>query len=195
MTRAASASRIIASSRPTRSALSTTPPSTSPTTSFSSSRPRAPFTHHARRHLCTVRAHNLSPQRRAQKRKNVQRHGPNRRPTTRPRPPARTTPAAQQDARGRPAPGRRLHALPRHGYSTPSSPARKTSPLTHARTPGASAFIGLGIYSYLSGHSQLRQERARILASKSLLGLRARKASITGLAATLVGLGVYRLVN
>lgn len=88
MTRAASASRIIASSRPTRSALSTTPPSTSPTTSFSSSRPRAPFTHHARRHLCTVRAHNLSPQRRAQKRKKC--------PATRPQPPPNNAPATSR---------------------------------------------------------------------------------------------------
>ncbi|KAF4306865.1 hypothetical protein GTA08_BOTSDO04904 [Botryosphaeria dothidea] len=72
---------------------------------------------------------------------------------------------------------------------------RQVDDCTPCRVMGASAFIGLGIYSYLSGHSQLRQERARILASKSLLGLRARKASITGLAATLVGLGVYRLVN
>lgn len=61
--------------------------------------------------------------------------------------------------------------------------------------PGASAFIGLGVYSYISGHSQLREQRARQLAEKSLLGLRARKASITGLAGVLVGLGVYRLVN
>lgn len=133
MTRAASASRIIASSRPTRSALSTTPPGPSRTTSIASSRPRATFTHHLRRHFRNLRAPNLPPGPCAQEKKYVQRRRPSHRRTTRPRPPARTTPAAQQDARGRPAPGRRLHALPRHGYSTPSSPTRKTSPLTHTR--------------------------------------------------------------
>lgn len=80
----------------------------------------------------------------------------------------------------------------------PSSPPTTTinHPLTiHCCNLGASAFIGLGVYSYISGHSQLREQRARQLAEKSLLGLRARKASITGLAGVLVGLGVYRLVN
>ncbi|KAF9630198.1 hypothetical protein BFW01_g379 [Lasiodiplodia theobromae] len=72
---------------------------------------------------------------------------------------------------------------------------RQADDCTPCRVMGASAFIGLGVYSYISGHSQLREQRARQLAEKSLLGLRARKASITGLAGVLVGLGVYRLVN
>ncbi|KAF2137203.1 uncharacterized protein K452DRAFT_291742 [Aplosporella prunicola CBS 121167] len=62
------------------------------------------------------------------------------------------------------------------------------------RTMGATAFIGLGVYSYVSGHHQLRQQHAALQASKTLFGLRARKASITGLSAVLVGMGVYRFV-
>lgn len=63
------------------------------------------------------------------------------------------------------------------------------------RITGAGAFIGLGIYSYVSGQAQLRKQEAKILKSGKLLGFQTRQAGITGLAMTLVGLGVYRLVN
>ena len=60
---------------------------------------------------------------------------------------------------------------------------------------GASAFIGLGAYSYFSGKHQLRQQRDSILKSRSLFGMKARQAGITGIASVLVGLGVWRLIN
>jgi hypothetical protein len=56
-------------------------------------------------------------------------------------------------------------------------------------------FIGLGVYSYISGQSQLRQQQAVIAKSKSVFGMRSRQAGITSIAAALVGLGMYRLVN
>lgn len=59
---------------------------------------------------------------------------------------------------------------------------------------GASAFIGLGIYSYFSGRYQLRQQQAAILKSKSMLGMRSRHFGISGIAAMLVGAGIWRLV-
>ncbi len=60
---------------------------------------------------------------------------------------------------------------------------------------GGSAFIGLGLYSYYSGQHQLRQQQEVIMKSKSLFGMRARRGGITAIAATLVGLGLWRLVN
>ncbi|KAH8782571.1 hypothetical protein BGZ57DRAFT_925975 [Hyaloscypha finlandica] len=63
------------------------------------------------------------------------------------------------------------------------------------RITGAAAFMGLGVYSYFSGHSQLRAQQARILQSKSLFGLKSRQAGITGIALTLAGMGFWRLVN
>jgi hypothetical protein len=62
-------------------------------------------------------------------------------------------------------------------------------------TLGAAAFMGLGAYSYFSGHSQLKAQQAMILKSKSLFGLKSRQAGITGIALTLAGMGFWRLVN
>jgi hypothetical protein len=63
------------------------------------------------------------------------------------------------------------------------------------RVTGAAAFIGLGAYSYFSGHAQLRQQESKILKSGTRLGLKSRQMGITGIAMSLVGLGLYRLVN
>jgi hypothetical protein len=63
------------------------------------------------------------------------------------------------------------------------------------RVTGAAAFIGLGAYSYFSGHAQLRQQEAKILKSGTMFGIRSRQMGITGIAMSLVGLGLYRLVN
>ncbi|KAG0652163.1 Transcripts altered in meiosis protein 6 [Hyphodiscus hymeniophilus] len=63
------------------------------------------------------------------------------------------------------------------------------------RVTGAAAFAGLGVYSYVSGHSQLKAQEAKILKSKSLFGIKTRQTGITGIALTLVGMGFWRLVN
>lgn len=60
---------------------------------------------------------------------------------------------------------------------------------------GASTLIGLGAYSYFSGQRQLRQQEAAILKSKSIFGIKSRKAGITGLAMGLAMMGMYRLAN
>ena len=60
---------------------------------------------------------------------------------------------------------------------------------------GAGAFVGLGTYTYFSGHSQLLQQEAMIRQSGSIFGMKSRRASITGLALGMVGMGLYRLVN
>jgi len=55
--------------------------------------------------------------------------------------------------------------------------------------------MGLGLYSYFSGSHQLKQQRAEILARKPYFGIVARQRGISGIAAVLVGMGVWRLVN
>ncbi len=55
--------------------------------------------------------------------------------------------------------------------------------------------MGLGAYSYFSGHSQLKAQQAKILASKSMFGMKSRQAGITGIAMTLGLMGFWRLVN
>lgn len=60
---------------------------------------------------------------------------------------------------------------------------------------GAAAFMGLGAYSYFSGHKQLQQQRAAILKSGSMFGMKSRQAGITGIAFTLGAIGFWRLVN
>ena len=60
---------------------------------------------------------------------------------------------------------------------------------------GASAFIGLGAYSYFSGKHQLRLQQTAILKSKSRFGIPSRQAGIATIAATFVGMGIWRLIN
>ena len=57
---------------------------------------------------------------------------------------------------------------------------------------GSGAFLGLGAYSYISGHSQLKAQEAVIKRSKSMFGMASRRAAITGTSVALVGAGVYR---
>ncbi|KAF1935005.1 hypothetical protein EJ02DRAFT_389848 [Clathrospora elynae] len=66
---------------------------------------------------------------------------------------------------------------------------------TPCRIVGTVTFIGLGAFTYISGHSQIRASEAAIRASKSMLGMRSRGAAITGMSAVMVGLGVYRWVS
>lgn len=60
---------------------------------------------------------------------------------------------------------------------------------------GASAFIGLGAYTYYTGQQGLK-ERAHIIAKQGGMGgLRWRLGGIALLSSTFVGMGLYRLVN
>lgn len=60
---------------------------------------------------------------------------------------------------------------------------------------GGGAFIGLAAYSYISGQSQLQQQRAKILASGSRFGMRSRSLGITGISLALAWLGIWRLAK
>ncbi|USP78522.1 hypothetical protein yc1106_05796 [Curvularia clavata] len=63
---------------------------------------------------------------------------------------------------------------------------------TPCRVVGTATFLGLGAFTYVSGHSQIRANEAAIRASKSIFGVRSRHMAITGTSAVMVGLGVYR---
>lgn len=58
---------------------------------------------------------------------------------------------------------------------------------------GGGAFIGLAAYSYFSGNAQLERQRAKILASKSMFGVRSRKLGIATTSLGLAWLGIWRL--
>ncbi|EOA90076.1 hypothetical protein ACJQWK_07556 [Exserohilum turcicum] len=63
---------------------------------------------------------------------------------------------------------------------------------TPCRVVGSATFLGLGAFTYASGHSQIRANEAAIRASKSFFGVRSRHLAITGTSAVMVALGVYR---
>lgn len=60
---------------------------------------------------------------------------------------------------------------------------------------GASTFVGLGGFTYFTGHAQLRQQQATILKSGSKLGMAPRRAGITIMSMGMAAIGMYRLVN
>lgn len=57
---------------------------------------------------------------------------------------------------------------------------------------GSATFLGLGAFTYISGHSQLRAQESVIRSSKTMFGMGSRRAAITTTSAVFVGLGVYR---
>ncbi|KAL6856487.1 hypothetical protein J3F83DRAFT_752723 [Trichoderma novae-zelandiae] len=57
---------------------------------------------------------------------------------------------------------------------------------------GSGAFFGLAAYSYFSGMSQLERQRAAILQSKSMFGMRSRKFGIVTISASLAWMGLWR---
>jgi len=78
--------------------------------------------------------------------------------------------------------------------SHPSAAQRiaSSSPIYAYLETGSATFVGLGAFTYVSGHSQIRANEAAIRASKSVFGVRTRGAAITGTSAVMIGLGIYR---
>lgn len=62
-------------------------------------------------------------------------------------------------------------------------------------TEGSGAFLGLAGYSYFSGMTQLEKQRNAILQSKSMFGMRSRKAGIIGISMGLAYMGLWRAFN
>lgn len=60
---------------------------------------------------------------------------------------------------------------------------------------GSGAFFGLAGYSYFSGMSQLEKQRAAILQSKSIFGMRSRRFGIVTISAGLAWMGLWRALK
>ncbi|GES60999.1 hypothetical protein ANOM_006623 [Aspergillus terreus] len=63
------------------------------------------------------------------------------------------------------------------------------------RVTGSAAFIGLGVYSYYTGMSNLRKQEKTVMQSATKYKMGSRKLGIASISATLVGMGIYRALN
>ncbi|PYI30713.1 hypothetical protein BP00DRAFT_426274 [Aspergillus indologenus CBS 114.80] len=63
------------------------------------------------------------------------------------------------------------------------------------RITGSAAFIGLGVYSYWTGMSNLRKQEKTIMQSATKYKMGSRRLGIATISATLVGMGVWRAFN
>ena len=60
---------------------------------------------------------------------------------------------------------------------------------------GATTFVAVGAYTYISGTISLRANKSTILKSGSMFGIKSRQTALAGTSLMLVGAGVYRLLN
>lgn len=66
---------------------------------------------------------------------------------------------------------------------------------SNAHCLGSAAFIGLGIYSYRTGMSNLRKQEDAIMRGATKYKMGSRQLGIVTISATLVGMGVWRAFN
>ncbi|GKT60716.1 exosome complex exonuclease [Colletotrichum tofieldiae] len=64
---------------------------------------------------------------------------------------------------------------------------------TSCRVVGGGAFLGLAAYNYLTGMGHLERQRATILKSGSMFGMRSRKLGVASISMGLAYLGLWRL--
>lgn len=72
-----------------------------------------------------------------------------------------------------------------------ASPAAFHSSWVNTST-GTGVFMGLGAYSYFSGMSQLEQQKAKIIQSNTMFGMKSRRFGITSISLAFLGMGVWR---
>ncbi|KAL2814713.1 hypothetical protein BDW59DRAFT_167067 [Aspergillus cavernicola] len=63
------------------------------------------------------------------------------------------------------------------------------------KVTGSAAFIGLGVYSYVTGMSNLRKQEKAIMMSPTKYKMGSRRLGLATISAALVGMGVWRAVN
>ncbi|KAB8208341.1 hypothetical protein P875_00095298 [Aspergillus parasiticus SU-1] len=66
---------------------------------------------------------------------------------------------------------------------------------TACRVTGSAAFIGLGVYSYYTGMSNLQKQERTVMQSATKYKMGSRRLGIATISATLVGMGIYRAFN
>ncbi|RDA83242.1 hypothetical protein CP532_3693 [Ophiocordyceps camponoti-leonardi (nom. inval.)] len=57
------------------------------------------------------------------------------------------------------------------------------------------ALFGLAAYGYFSGMSQLNRQRAAIMQSKSVFGIRSRQMGVAGISIALAWMGLWRALR
>ncbi|KAJ5929535.1 hypothetical protein N7454_006485 [Penicillium verhagenii] len=63
------------------------------------------------------------------------------------------------------------------------------------RVTGSAAFVGLGIYSYYTGMSNLRKQEKMIMQGPTKYKMGSRQLGIATISATLIGMGLWRAFN
>ncbi|KGO64134.1 hypothetical protein PITC_087200 [Penicillium italicum] len=63
------------------------------------------------------------------------------------------------------------------------------------RVTGSAAFVGLGVYSYYTGMTNLRKQEKAIMQGPTKYKMGSRKLGIASISATLVGMGLWRAFN
>ncbi|OGM46928.1 hypothetical protein ABOM_004398 [Aspergillus bombycis] len=66
---------------------------------------------------------------------------------------------------------------------------------TACRVTGSAAFIGLGVYSYYTGMSNLQKQERAVMQGATKYKMGSRRLGIATISATLVGMGIYRAFN
>lgn len=73
--------------------------------------------------------------------------------------------------------------------------SQQDSILINGLLSGSTTFVALGGYTYFAGMENLREQRRVIENSKSRYKYGSRQLGILSLSASLVGLGLYRMLN
>ncbi|KAL1986032.1 hypothetical protein VTN96DRAFT_7045 [Rasamsonia emersonii] len=63
------------------------------------------------------------------------------------------------------------------------------------RVTGSVAFIGLGVYSYVTGMRNLRRQEKAIMQSPTKYKMGSRRLGIATISASLIGMGLWRAFN
>ncbi|RMD40987.1 hypothetical protein DV735_g4113, partial [Chaetothyriales sp. CBS 134920] len=81
------------------------------------------------------------------------------------------------------------------GASKPPKDIDLRDDCTSCRVLGSTALVSLGGYTYFSGMRQLRLQSQAIELSKSKYKVGSRQLGIVLLSSSLIGLGMYRMIN
>jgi hypothetical protein len=79
--------------------------------------------------------------------------------------------------------------------NSPSRLLKTPNRVTDFISIGSAAFVGLGVYSYYTGMSNLRKREQAIMQGSTKYKMGSRRLGIATISASLIGLGVWRAFN
>jgi hypothetical protein len=85
--------------------------------------------------------------------------------------------------------------LQSHRYATPHTIDLDVPGVLTIESSGSAAFIGLGVYSYLTGMRNLRRQEKAIMQSPTKYKMGSRQLGIATISASLIGMGLWRAFN